>query len=66
MSAGAAAEVSDAVIGDQLTVRQTLRESRQRSSITQLSARTSCDLVLVKTTGGAATHSPGLANEGSG
>lgn len=66
VSAGATAEVSDAVISDQLTVRQTLqgvpRQERHYSNI--------CDVVLVNATGLAATHththSPGLANEGSG
>ncbi|TNN85969.1 hypothetical protein EYF80_003813 [Liparis tanakae] len=34
VSTGTAAQVSDAVIGDQLTVRQTLQEDRHGSSIT--------------------------------
>lgn len=63
VSTGAAAEVSDAIIGDQLTVRQALQEHRS-SFITQLPA-------LVHATGAnnvevAGTRSPELANEGSG
>lgn len=51
VSAGAAAQVSDAVIRDQLAVRQALQEDQHRSSITQLSARTRCAGVWVSATG---------------
>lgn len=51
VSTGAAAEVSDAIISDQLTVRQALQEHSSSSSISQLSARTSCRIVLINATG---------------
>lgn len=50
VSAGAATEVSDAIVRDQLAVRQALREC-SISSITQLFARGSCCLVLVNAAG---------------
>lgn len=61
VSAGAAAEMPDAVIGDELTVRQALQEHRS-SSITRVLVLLNATLYVYV----GDKHSPELANGGSG